>query len=348
MRRRLHGAVLSLSVLALGAAPPAVITTPTPKPIVTAAPVLPTATATPKANYAPAVVVYPFEQSGQMDANVGSSIARIFSQVFVEAGGLTVRAVPNDVKRADFSTDAKKNNLDFYVTGYVTPIGNGASVVEQVVKVSSGVIVYSRSQTIFSVPDATSLALDTHNVILQAAGVSVDVTPQPQATSTNDPSTANGAQVNLGGLGGVLQSIFRRGGKSSATPVPATAATPISKPRRGVIVTKVTGNAGEIAQADQELQRRLAVNYNIAQSSVPGSTAATAADSICGTNRDNTIASGVLDRIADGRRSKAQFTLTIRTCFGSVLFTSTQSDADWHKAVDAAVAEFVKADPGNS
>lgn len=335
----------------MGAAPPAgQQSSPTPRPIVTAAPVLPGATAAPKAAYAPNVVVYPFDQTGQMDPTVGRSIAQIFSQVFSEAGNLTVQPVPVNAKRADFLTNARTSKADFYVSGYVTPIGNGAAIVEQVVKVSSGVIIYSQTQTVYSVPDATSLALGTHNVILQAAGVNIEVTPQPRATTASgaESSTANGAQVNLGGLGGVLQNIFHGRGKPTTGGAVATAqATPVSRPSRGVIVAKVVGASPDASNATSDLARRLAVNYNVTQATVASSALPGAADSICASNRNNTIASGTLDA-STGRRGSATFTLKIYTCFGSVLFTTTQQHADWHKAIDAAVEEYVKASPGNS
>lgn len=290
------------------------------------------------------VMIYPFDTSGNLDAKVGMQIAKIFSQEFVHSGHITVLPVPSGVARSAFLTNARSHAADYYVSGYVTPIGDTASIVVQVVSVQSGVIVFAQTGQLSDINDALSLALGTHDAIVQLSGANLDVTTTESATAAPSPAATNGAQFNLGGL-------FSHHGH--ATPSPAPSSTPHAKPDRGVILLAVGGAVPEpaLGEATQLLNRDLAAHFNLRYGGRAPASLAVAADSICGTNRDNTIATGTLaQKRLGGIRPRVQstFTLEIWTCFGAVLYQTTQTNLDIAKAISGAVSAYVTSHPANS
>ena len=114
----------------------------------------------------PVVVIYPFDVQTGVDPRLGMAIAQILSQEMTAAGGINVLAVPQNVKRADFLTNARTNRADFYISGYVTPVGDHASVVEQVVSTESGVILFSQTAQVQTVADVASQSLLARQQIL--------------------------------------------------------------------------------------------------------------------------------------------------------------------------------------
>ena len=344
--RRLTGIVLLCSSLALIAATPTPPPSPNPKPLPS-----PSAAATPFVSKAPSVIIYPFEQSGELQPHTGEAIAQIFAQAMVTSGNVTVLPVGSGVKRADFLTNARKARADYYIAGYITPVGQGAAVVQQLVSVDSGVIVFSNTAQIYSVPDVASQALNSRQIILQLSGRTADVSTQNTAQATPTPSSKNGAEMSLGGLGGIVQSLFHRGGKNAPESTPTSA--PHAKPTRGVLVTRVSGNAaaGDLTAATVALQTAMQSRFDTKLSTVESALVQKQADSVCGASRNNTIAAGSLAIERDGGRYTAHnmnvFTLTMYTCFGAPIYTTTQRNTDLNKAVNAAVAAYDKEHPEN-
>ena len=311
----------------------------------------PNASATPFTSNAPSVLIYPFDQSGDLDPKTGVAIAQIFSQAIVTSGNVTVLPVATDVKRPDFLTNARKLRADYYISGYVTPVGQGAAVVQQLVSVDSGVIVFSNTAQIYSVPDVASQALNSRQVILQLSGRTADVSTQTTAATPTPAGSKNGAEVSVG-VPGFLKGLLGHGGKTGATPVPT--ATPHAKPDRGVLVARVDGSVspGALTSATASLLRSMETRYNAKLANAESLSVQKAADAVCGTSRNNTIAAGSLSITREGGRYSAHninvFTLTVYTCFGAPLYTTTTRDADLGKAVEAAVAAYDKEHPDNS
>ncbi len=292
----------------------------------------------------PTVLIYPFDTSGTLDAKVGTQIAKIFSQQFTQSGHVTVLPVPSGIARSAFLTNARSHNADYYISGYVTPIGDSISVVVQVVSVQSGVITYAQTGQLYGINDVLSLALNTHDAIMQLSGTNVSVTTTESSTAAPSAAPTNGAQFNLGGL-------FSRHGHT--TPHPVATPTPQGKPDRGVILLAVHGAAPEstLADATQFLNHDLVAHFNLRYGGPAPANLATAADSICGTDRDNTIATGTLvQKHLGGIRPRLQnaFTLQIWTCYGDVLYQSTRTDFDIAKAISGAVSDYVTNHPANS
>ena len=72
------------------------------------------------------------------------------------------------------------------------------------------------------------------------------------------------------------------------------------------------------------------------------------ADTICVTNRDNTVATGTLAQSSDHRKTAYQFDLFVYTCFGATLGHQTGKASSIKNAVAASVAAYATAHPDNS
>lgn len=325
---------LVLAVFVVGLAPtPRPIVTPAPQSIMTPAP-LP-----PSVDRQPVVLVYPFDVQTGADTKLGNAVAQIFGQEMAAAGGITVLAVPQGITRANFLSNARSEGAEFYISGYVTQVGDIASVVEQVVSVDSGVILFSQTAQVNTVADVASVSLLARTEILTFLGRTTQ-TVQTQGGNAPAPTSTNGAAVPISGIGSIVDSVFHHH-STRATPAPAQA-----KPPRGVIVAPVTAGgavvAADLANATHELYYAANRFFTVQLTSVASDPAKTA-DAICGANRNNTIAAGALTE--SGRQ--ATFVLNVYTCFGAQLASQTAKAGSVKAAVDAAVAAYAKAHPEN-
>lgn len=337
--RRSFGLVFVCSSLALAtaAAPPTTTPPPsTPPPIPTSAPA--------GIDQVPVVMVYPFDVQTGADPRLGQAIAQILGQEMVAAGGITVPAIPQGVKRADFLENARAARADFYISGYVTPVGESAAVVEQVVSVESGVILFSQTAQVTSVADVASQSLLARSQILAFVGRGTEnVAAQP--SNTPAPSSTNGANMPISGLGNIVNSVFKHKGGRGATP------PPVVKPSRGVIIAPVTatGAAGttDLTNATHELYLALNNHFNAQMTGITSSVAQST-DEICGADRDNTVAAGSLQELPVRHGTAYTFNLNVYTCFGAKLDTQIGKGSSIKSAVDAATAAYAKAHPDNS
>lgn len=296
----------------------------------------------------PTVLIYPFDTASGMDSKLGRQVAQLFSQEFLTLGHVSVLPVPSGVQRSQFLNNARTHSADYYISGYLTPIGAGAAIVVQVVSVQSGVIIDAQSAQLYGVNDAVSVALNIHERMMQYSGAEESITTTESATAAPSPVATHGAQYNI-------NNIFGGHGHGHTTAGPVASPTPQAKPQRGVILLNVRGvgtvDEATLNQATQLLLRNLYTHFNVAQSGVAPANLVTGADSICGANRDNTIATGTLQQQHVGgmhARLRSVFTLQVWTCFGAVLYQTTESNDDIVKAVSAAVSDYVTGHPGNS
>jgi hypothetical protein len=332
---------LSSSLAFVAAAPPT--PPPSPAPFVPSSP-QPTP-AVPSVGEGPVVIVYPFDVQTGADPRIGTAIAQILGQEMAAAGGITVRPIPQGVKRTDFLENARAANADFYIGGYVTPVGDSAAVVEQVVSVESGVILFSQTAQVSTVADVASQSLLARSQILAFVGRGTEQVGA-QASNTPAPTSTNGAQVPISGIGSIVDSVFKhKGGAHTPTPGPTT------KPTRGVIVAPVTASGtvqpADPANATHELYFALNRRFNTTMTAVT-SPPAQSADAICGADRDNTIATGTLNEASAGHHGAILFNLVVYTCFGAPLDSKVGKGASLKAAVDSAVAAYAAAHPDNS
>jgi hypothetical protein len=335
--RRLLGLALVCSSLTFATAAAAPTPTPpTPKPVATPAGI----------EQMPVVVVYPFDVQTGADPRIGMAIAQILAQEMTAAGGITVPPVPQGVQRSNFLENARAARADFYISGYVTPVGDSAAVVEQVVSVDSGVILFSQTAQVTSVADVASQSLLARSQILAFVGRGTQ-SVETQPANTPAPTSTNGAQVPIQGLGNIVNSVFKhKGGSRTASPAP------VVKPSRGVIVAPVTASGSvtptDLTNALHELYFALNDRFNARMTAV-GSNVAQSADAICGATRDNTIATGTLQETAPHHgKPQVTFELLVYTCFGVRLEREVGKGTSIKTAVDAAVTAYASAHPDNS
>jgi TolB-like protein len=332
LSHRLVGRAFVCSLLALATV--AVAPTPSPMPAPSAVPI----------GQMPTVMIYPFDVQTGADKRIGMAIAQILAQEMVAAGGINVPPVPQNTKRADFLENARAARADFYISGYVTPVGESAAVVEQVVSVESGVILFSQTAQVTSVADVASQSLLARSQILAFVGRGTE-NVQTQTSNTPAPTSTNGAQMPLQGISNIVNSVFKHHGGRTPTP------GPVVKPSRGVIVAPVTAS-GYVAPADlnnagHELYFALNGHFNAQMTGVT-TAAATSTDAICGADRNNTVATGTLQMVPGRRGNAMTFNLHVYTCFGAQLDAEVGKASSIKSAVDAAVAAYVKAHPDNS
>ncbi len=335
MRRISAVVLLCLSVALVGAVKPA---KPTPTPSASPSP-------TPAPRKAmPLVVVYPFDTSSEIKGGTGEAAAHLFVQQMNADGGLDTTEGPPTTKRSDFLTYAHGIDADYYVSGYMTPLGNGVSLVEQVVSTRSGTIVYGQTAQIESFQDASAQATQIHDGIMQLEKQISDAYTSAQAQSTATPMANNQANLSQGLSG--LSNLFKKKGKE--TPAPAT-----SKPSKGVFVVHVGGSlpSGDLSKATNELYSALAYHYNVHLTNASPQNLSKEADGICGTDRNNTIASGTASATVShhglGSRAQYTFTLAVYTCFGARLAQSSGTADSLASAVRTAVDGYASAHPSN-
>jgi hypothetical protein len=317
-------------------------TTPTPIP-------LPTMGATPIPSFAPAVIVYPFEVSGDLKPQAGAAVAQIFDEQLSAAGGLSVLPSPVNVKRTDYLTNARALKADYYISGYLTPVGDGAALVTQLVSTQGGIMLYTHTAQVFTAQDASSQAFAARQVMFEYSHVGA-VSADTNTSSTPAPTASQGASVSLGGIGSLF-GLLHHGAKSGTTSGQRVADS--AKPSRVAIVARVTGTAdgGSLTEATDALRPALDRYYKtaVASGSLDGGKNASA---ICGSSRDATIATGTLSQAHVGSfrgHTESTFSLVVYTCFGAQLYAGDPFKGDSVKtAVGAAVDAYAKSHPDNS
>jgi TolB-like protein len=323
-----------LSIALVGAGRPAPPkASPTPKPVPSAAP-------TPAV---PVIVVYPFSGTGDIKSDTGLKAAQLFEQQIRQAGGVTVVDGSAGVARTNFPTDATKQHADYYLSGYMTVLGDAVALVEQLVSVQSGTIVFSNTAQIQNFNDAAAQAQAVHDAILADQKRFTGALNDQPAASASTPTPLPNSQVNIGGL-------FKHKARATAAPK----ATPVQKPAKGIFVVRITGNVGatDLTAGTQTLSSALDRHYLVKMADAAAGGASKNADKICGSQRDNTIATGdvTTSSVKHGFFSKTQyaFTLHVYTCFGAQLAQSSGTGSSLGDAITAAVQSYASAHPTNS
>jgi TolB-like protein len=184
---------------------------------------LPLVAATPPPSFysKPNVIVFPFISNGSsVDREASSRLATIIATAMANTGLVTVTPPPPGTERKDYLNVARQNRSDYYVAGFISPLGNGVSIVEQVVSTATGIVVYSQSTQLNTYNDAAGQGDDLAAFVSRHAnrGLAAIGTAPPAASPT--PAASNGPEANLGKL-------FGRRKKNAATPKPSPSPKPI-------------------------------------------------------------------------------------------------------------------------
>jgi TolB-like protein len=189
---------------------------------------LPLVAATPSLFAKPNVMVYPFSSTASsIDREASSRLATIIATQMANTGQVNVVPPPPGTERKDFLNVARAHNADYYISGFITPLGNGVSIVEQVVSTTTGIVIFSQSAQLNTYDEAAGQGDDLATFISRHAnrGLAAIGTAPPQTSPT--PAASSGPEANLGKL-------FGR--KKKATPKPAPSAKPSAKPAAAATV----------------------------------------------------------------------------------------------------------------
>lgn len=299
----------------------------------------------------PVVVVYPFTSNGAtIDREASSRLATMIAQQMATTGKVAVSPPPPGTERKDFLTVARGANADYYLTGYISPLGNGVSLVEQVVSTTTGIVVYSTTAQLDSYADAAGQGDNLASIISQHAnrGLAAIGTAPPAPSPT---PAGQEAQANLGKL-------FGR--KKKSTPAPTTAAAPgaaraassvavaapaTAQPAGDYAIIAVEGNA------DSRI-RELATQRLVARTHGQIAPNGAAACASTPTLRDvlNATLNVRPDASSGGGSSRATIRLVASDCSGHVVFrrdftsdasVSLTAEEATGQVIDAAVAAFL-------
>ncbi len=154
--------------------------------------------ATPAFTIVPTVIVYPLASSTTIDRETLARIGTTLATQIAVGGAVKVIPPNSGVDRQNYLSDARAAGANFYVTGFLTPLGNGASVVEQVVSTSSGTMVFSVTNYITNLADIASTGDQLRGAIIErsTSGLAAFAAPQAPA-NTPAPEASNGPDFNV-------------------------------------------------------------------------------------------------------------------------------------------------------
>lgn len=175
----------------------------------------------------PVVVVYPLATSGTADPQAGGRLAILFASRLASAGGLSIKPATPGTTRAQYLAAARALGADYYVTGFMTPLGNEVSLVDQLVSTYSGIVVWSNTTQVRTYDEAAGQADLLHDAILRHAGRTLAALDQPAPL----PSATATPPAN----GGNLTKMFSRRPKPTAAPKPAPSATATATATAGAL-----------------------------------------------------------------------------------------------------------------
>lgn len=298
----------------------------------------------------PAVVVYPFSANGTLsDREANSRLATLIATQMATTGKVTVTPPPAGTERKDFLTVARAANADYYVTGYISPLGNGVSLVEQVVSTITGIVVYSTTAQLETYADAAgqgdnlAAMISAHaNRGLAAIGTAPPA-PAPTQAATQE------AQANLGKLFGRKKQTTAPPTGSSAAKTVAAVAVATPAPAGDYAIIAVDGNADSRIR-EFATQRLLARTQG--QRAVNGAAACAAVPTL------HDVLNATLnvrpDAASGGGSSRATLQLVASDCSGRVVFrrdftsdagVSLNAEEATGQVVDAAVKAFLSPPP---
>jgi TolB-like protein len=311
----------------------------------------------------PTVIVYPFTAGGSsIDREASAQLATIIATQMAATGKVSVIPPPPGTERKDFLIVAREHHADYYVAGFMSALGTGVSLVEQVVSTSSGIIVYSNTIQLTTYADATGQGDELATYIGRHANRALASigTPPPVAPATAAPTAE--AQTNLARL-------FQRkkkaapsaSAKPTAAPTPAAALlTPSPRPSAApmvavpVAVAAATPAAAPIAllpiggSADAAL--REAAGARVATQTHADRVATI--DAACSDRSREAVLYGSLTDRDDSAYSSAtaSFVLVAKDCSGKQLWSrgftydvggAQAAPAAMERVVDAAVGAYL-------
>jgi hypothetical protein len=323
----------------------------------------------------PVVVVYPFTVSGNTtDPQAGGNVAVLLSTRLQSLGGVTVKPFTPGTQRPEFLTAALAQNADYYVTGFLTPIGSDVSLITQVVSTYGGTVIWSNTATIRTYEDALGQADGLRSAILNHAERGLASIAEAPAASP-EPHSSDAAGVNLTRAFGRHRRVSSA--RATASPAPAAtsastsvastvaAATPTPAVPSAPAVVAVAGvpknagamvaNVGGAADASLRIYAGNALASALRRAGVPGGTiAVTGAEAVenavqlCRANPGSGSLYVATLATTDVNAYAVMLDVTAYDCTGKVIGTQHDTEpigkrVSVQNAVDRAASKIVQA-----
>ncbi|TAM58934.1 hypothetical protein EPN52_09875 [bacterium] len=278
--------------------------------------------------FSPVLVVFPFQPQGSVAPKVGEQISLVLAQSIADGGGVTVKAPPPTSTKETFQQDARTLGAAYYISGYVTPFGNQLSLVEYVVSVRTGTIIYSATAQAANVSDVQTQAYTLRKALLELAshdsGVDTAAAPAPSAA----PSAP---------------------AKAAAAPAAASvAAAPQTRGERWVIVNVAGGRdaqqRGAMRQALADALKGAGVDAVVDDDPAPQGGAL--AKVICDQNTATRLVAATIHPIRGGSTFDGSVDAALLDCSsGATLRQVSGSGSSMDRAAQATAAALVAPAP---
>jgi hypothetical protein len=283
-----------------------------------------------------------------------------------------VKPATPGIERKDFLDAAHRDGADYYIAGYMTPLGEGVSVVEQLVSTQTGIVVFSNSAQIRTFADASGQGDILREALLRHQQRNLGAyaaPPPPVAPATSTPAPGSATQANISRLFG-----HRQKHDAPATPAPRPAASPAAlalsppaSPPAAPVVPAPTATArgagygvlaiGGTAADDRRsfagaaLRNAILANHRYVE-------AAANREAACSATGIGTLVTGNLTTsshtLLGQQQTVATLELVAEDCAGNIVFRQTfahDARGDWKYAVDdvvnGAVSAFLHEPAGN-
>jgi TolB-like protein len=140
----------------------------------------------------PSITVYPFLGGSGVGSDTGSKLAVAIAARLQTKKDLSVLLPTAGSPREKFLENARAIGADYYVTGYVTPLGDDVNLVVQLVNTTTGILVWSDSASVRTFGEAAAQADQIHDVVIARSGTTLEHIAVPTPSPKPPPGLAPG------------------------------------------------------------------------------------------------------------------------------------------------------------
>jgi len=285
----------------------------------------------------PVAVVYPFIASGQLAPDAGSTVAVLLSTRMIQLGGITVKPYTPGTDRSEYLDAALKQDADYYVTGYLTPVGDDVSLIAQVVSTHSGSIVYSTTMLVRTFGDVAGQADEIRDAIVRHAGRSYAALDEPEPAPSGSPRPRATGGIDLSHA----FSHRTHGTAQLPSPAPRVAEAPVASSPALILTVDGVSDARAQAYAASAIAKYLKRD-GVDSGMLPVSAAAGVvhAAQLCAANAGaRLLYAGTLSIDPGGNRapSDVQFQVSAYDCKGTLLGRAVGTATVGKRGVDGAI-----------
>jgi hypothetical protein len=266
--------------------------------------------AAPAFTIVPTVIVYPISTSSSLNREDAARIMTTLATQIAQGGQIKVIPPNTGVDRANYLADARSAGANYYVTGFLTPLGAGASVVQQVVSTTSGTLVFSVTNYITSLAEIAAQGDQLRTGILERSsrGIQAFTAPPPPA-NTPAPEATKGADVNI-------NKLF---GHKNASAASAVALAPPANATLAILSVGGSANADERTATAQSLVSA----FEKAGRHAVLVDASTPSNALCAANKATAQVATWIDPPASPANTNASLRMIAYDCNGKVAFDRT-------------------------